>query len=318
MRVAVLDDYFNKALEFADWSPLDGRAEVTVFNEHLGDEANVIEALKDFEIIVGMRERTAFLRSTIEKLPKLKLLITTGGRNRSFDMDAAVEHGVTVCHTGGFGSPTSELAWGLILGILKDIPGQFASMQQGGWMTKPGLDVGSRTLGLLGLGRLGARVAKVGLAFGMDCIAWSQNLTDDRAAEVGVKKVSKEELFSQADVISIHYVLSDRSRGIVGEKEIGLMKPTGYLVNTSRGPLIDEAALMDALTKKKIGGAALDTYWTEPLQPDHPIRKLDNVLLSPHMGYVTQENHEAQYADVVEDIVKFLDGDPVRVLAKPA
>jgi phosphoglycerate dehydrogenase-like enzyme len=314
MRVAVLDDYFNKALEFADWSPLDGRADITVFNDHLGNEDNVVAALNDFEIIVGMRERTPFPRSVIEQLPKLKLLITTGGRNRSFDFDAATEKGITICHTGGVGSPTSELAWGLILGLLRDIPGQFQSMQSGGWQTKPGYDLASRTLGVLGLGKLGAAVAKVGLAFSMNVVAWSQNLTDERAQEVGVKKVDKDAFFSQSDIISIHYVLGDRSRGIVGKNELGQMKDNAYIINTSRGPLIDEAALLKALQNGEIGGAGLDTYGVEPLPADHPIRKLDNVLLTPHLGYVTVENTQKQYTDVVEDIVKFLDGDPVRVL----
>lgn len=315
MRVAVLDDYFNKALEFADWSPLDGRAEITVFTEHLGGEDKVVAALKDFEVIVGMRERTPFARSTLEQLPKLKLLITTGGRNKSFDLEAAAELGVTVSGTGGVGSPTSELAWGLIISLVRDIPGQFRSMQDGGWQTKPGLGLAGQTLGVAGLGRLGSKAAVAGLAFDMNVIAWSQNLTDERAQEVGVKKVSKEELFSASDVITIHYGMSDRSRGMIGKAELSAMKESAYIVNTSRAPIIDQDALYEALVSKSIAGAGLDVYDVEPLPADDRLRSLDNVVLTPHIGYVTSDNHEKQYTDVVEDIVKFLDGDPVRVLS---
>lgn len=317
MRIAVLDDYFNKALDFCDWSPLDGRAEITVFTEHLGDENNVVAALKDFEIIVGMRERTPFPRSTLEQLPNLKLLITTGGRNKSFDMEAAVEQGVTVCGTGGVGSPTSELAWGLIISLMRDIPGQHESMRNGGWQTQPGFNLSGKTLGVVGLGRLGSLAAKVGLAFDMNVVAWSQNLTDERAAEVGVKRVSKEEMFSNSDVITIHYGMSDRSRGMIGEAELAAMKESAFIVNTSRAPIIDQDALYNALTSNSIAGAGLDVYMSEPLAADDLFRKLDNVILTPHIGYVTVENHEKQYSDIVENIAKFLDGDPVQVLAAP-
>lgn len=314
MRVAILDDYFNAALDLANWSALDGRAEITVFTEYLGGDDAVAEALAGFEIIVGMRERTRFPASLIERLPNLKLLITTGMRNLSFDMDAAGKRNITVCGTGGHGSPTSELAVGMMIGLMRDIPGQTRSMREGGWQTRAGVDLQDRTLGLLGLGRLGGAVAAVGNAFGMKVIAWSQNLTDERAAECNATRVGKDALFGDSDVISIHLILSDRSRGLVGARELGLMKPTGYLVNTSRGPIVDEEALLTALRKKAITGAAIDVYGTEPVPADHPMRTLDNVLLTPHIGYVTRDNFAKMYQDAADDVAAFLDGNPIRVL----
>jgi phosphoglycerate dehydrogenase-like enzyme len=314
MRVAILDDYFNKALELTDWGALDGRAEVTVFTEYMGDEDTVAGALADFEIIVGMRERTPFPASLIERLPKLKLLITTGMRNRSFDMDAARARGITVCGTSGAGSPTSELAVGMMICLMRDLHGQHRSMKEGGWQTRPGVDLAGKTLGLLGLGNLGGKVAAAGNAFDMNVIAWSQNLTDDRARECNATRVDKETLFREADAISIHMILSDRSRGLVDQAALDLMKPTAYLINTSRGPIVDEAALLATLKARKIAGAAIDVYGTEPLPADHPVRALDNVLLMPHIGYVTVETFGKMYQGAVEDIVGFLDGNPVRVL----
>jgi phosphoglycerate dehydrogenase-like enzyme len=315
MRVAVLDDYFNKALELADWSPLDGRADVTVFTEYLGDdEDKLADTLGDFEIIVGMRERTRFPGSLLKRLPKLKLLITTGARNASFDIAAANAQGVTVCGTGGVGSPTSELAVGMMIALMRDIPGQNKSMREGGWQTRPGHDLAGKTMGMLGLGKLGSAVAKVANAFDMKVIAWSQNLTDERAKQFSATRVEKDELFKQSDVISIHLVLSNRSRGLVGERELSLMKPTAYIVNTSRGPIIDEKALLKTLQERRIAGAAIDVYGTEPLPADDPFRKLDNVLLLPHLGYVTSETFAKMYTDAVADITAFLDGSPVRVL----
>lgn len=314
MRVAILDDYFNKALELTDWSPLDGRADITVFNDYMGGEDKVAEALADFEIIVGMRERTPFPASLIERLPKLKLLITTGMRNRSFDMDAARARDITVCGTSGAGSPTSELAVGMMICLMRDLHGQHRSMKEGGWQTRPGVDLAGKTLGLLGLGNLGGKVAAAGNAFGMKVIAWSQNLTDERARECNATRVDKETLFREADAISIHMILGDRSRGLVDQAALDLMKPTAYLINTSRGPIVDEAALLATLQARKIAGAAIDVYGTEPLPADHPVRKLDNVLLMPHIGYVTVETFGKMYEGAVEDIVGFLDGNPVRVL----
>lgn len=314
MRIAILDDYFNGALAMADWSALDGRADITVFTEYLDGEDTVADALGDFEIVVGMRERTRFPASLLERLPKLKLLITTGMRNLSFDMAAAAKQGVTVCGTGGIGSPTSELAVGMMIALMRDIPNQSRSMQEGGWQTFAGYDLAGKTLGLLGLGKLGAAVARVGNAFDMNVIAWSQNLTDDRAAECNATRVDKETLFRESDAISIHLILSDRSRDLVGAEQLAQMKPTAFLINTSRGPIVDEDALLAALQNRQIGGAAIDVYGTEPLPANHPMRKLDNVLLTPHIGYVTAENLAKMYQDAAEDIVAFLDGAPVRVL----
>lgn len=314
MRIAILDDYFNGALRLADWSQLGGRAEIKVFTEHLGGAENAAKRLADFEVIVGMRERTPFPATLIRRLPQLKLLITTGMRNLSFDMEAAHSQGVTVCGTGGVGNPTSELAVGMMIALLRDIPGQFGSMRQGGWQTRPGRDLAGKTLGLLGLGRVGGGVAAAGHAFNMKLIAWSQNLTEQRAAECQALRVEKDELFRHSDVLSIHLVLSGRTRGIVGARELSLMKPTAYLVNTSRGEVVEEAALLKTLQEKKIAGAAIDVYGVEPLPAGHAIRKLDNVLLTPHIGYVTAENLARMYQDAVEDIIAFLDGKPVRVL----
>jgi phosphoglycerate dehydrogenase-like enzyme len=314
MRVAILDDYFGAALRLADWSRLKGRADIQVFTEHLGGEDRAAERLADFEIIVGMRERTAFPAALIRRLPKLRLLITTGMRNLSFDLEAARAQGVTVCGTGNWGSPTSELAVGLMIALMRDIPGQFASMRQGGWQTRPGFDLAGKTLGLLGLGKVGGGVAAVGNAFNMKVIAWSQNLTEQRAVECRARRVEKDELFRGSDVLSIHLILSDRTRGLVGARELGLMKPTAYLINTSRGPIVDEAALIKTLQEKKIAGAAVDVYGAEPLPAGHPIRRLDNVLLTPHLGYVSAENFAKMYHDAIEDIIAFLDGKPARVL----
>ena len=314
MRIAILDDYFDAARHLADWGQLAGRADIKVFTEPLGGEEKAAKKLVDFEIIVGMRERTPFPASLIRRLPKLKLLITTGMRNLSFDMEAAHSQGVTVCGTGGVGNPTAELAVGMMIALLRDIPGQFGSMRQGGWQTRPGYDLAGKTLGLLGLGRVGSAVAAAGNAFHMKAIAWSQNLTEQRAAECHARRVEKGELFRQSDVISIHLILSGRTRGIVGARELDLMKPTAYLVNTSRGEIVNEAALLQRLQEKRIAGAAIDVYGVEPLPADHAIRKLDNVLLTPHIGYVSVENLTKMFHDAVEDIVAFLDGKPVRIL----
>lgn len=314
MRIAILDDYFNAARDLAYWRQLEGRADITVFTEPLGGEENAAKALADFEIIVGMRERTPFPATLICRLPKLKLLITTGMRNRSFDLEAAHAHGVTVCGTETGSNSTADLAVGMMIALMRDIHGQFDSMRRGGWQTRPGCGLAEKTLGLLGLGRLGGVVAAVGNTFNMNVIAWSQNLTDQRAAECHACRVEKDELFRRSDVLSIHLVLSDRTRGIVGARELEMMAPTAYLVNTSRGPIVDEAALFRALQEKRIAGAAIDVYSVEPLPADHPIRKLDNVLLTPHIGYVTAENLAKMYPAALEDIVAFLGGKPIRVL----
>jgi phosphoglycerate dehydrogenase-like enzyme len=315
VRCAILDDYQNVALKSADWSKVKGDIEIKVFSEHLGAGPSVIAALKDFAIVVAMRERTAFPRAVIEALPNLKLLITTGMRNASIDTEAAKARGVAVCGTGSFGSPTSGIAIGLMLELTRHIGYENARMHGGAtWQSTIGPDLEGMTLGILGLGKLGARTAAIAKAFGMKVIAWSQNLTPERCQEVGVGYVSKDDLFRQSDFITIHNVLSARSRGMVGAKEFGLMKPSAFLINTSRGPIVDEAALLAALRDKKIAGAGLDTFDIEPLPLDHPLRKMDNVVLTPHLGYVSEQNYRHYFAGVVDDIRGFLDGKPVRVM----
>jgi len=314
-RCAILDDYQNVTQKVADWSKVSGDLDIKVFNEHLGGADNVVKALQDFEIVCAMRERTAFPRAVIEKLPKLKLLITTGMRNASIDVAAATERGVTVCGTGSFGSPTSGIAIGLMLELTRHIGYENARLKAGEtWQRTIGPELEGATLGVLGLGKLGTRTAMIGKAFGMKAIAWSQNLTPEKCKEAGVDYVSKEDLFRQADFISIHVVLSQRSRGLVGAKEFALMKPTAYLINTSRGPIVDEAAMLAALRDKTIAGAGLDVFDVEPLPKDHPLRKMDNVVLTPHLGYVALKNYQNYFTGVVEDIRGFIDGKPVRVM----
>ncbi|HEY0222898.1 MAG TPA: D-2-hydroxyacid dehydrogenase family protein, partial [Pseudolabrys sp.] len=266
-------------------------------------------------IVNMMRERTPFLRKVIEGLPDLKLLITTGARNASIDLKACAERGITVCGTGGVGSPTTGIAIGLMLELTRRIGFENARMKANeAWQVTMGQDLEGLTLVVLGLGKLGQRVTNIARAFGMKVIAWSQNLTPEKAKEAGAEYVSKEELFAQADIVTLHVVLSDRTRGIVGAKELGLMKKTAYLVNTSRGPLVDEKALIAALATKSIGGAGLDVFDVEPLPRDHVFRKMDNVVLTPHLGYVSQQNYAKMYPDIVEDIRAWLDGKPVRVI----
>jgi phosphoglycerate dehydrogenase-like enzyme len=314
-RCAILDDYQNVALSAADWSKVSGDLEIQVFNAHLGAADKVIAALQGFEIVCAMRERTAFPGDVIEKLPQLKLLITTGMRNASIDVAAAKARGVVVCGTPAVGSPTSGIAIGLMLELTRRIGYENARMKAGvPWQTTIGLDLEGLTLGVLGLGKLGARTARIAQAFGMKVIAWSQNLTPEKCQEAGVAYASKEDLFRQADIVSIHLVLSQRSRGLVGAKELALMKPSAYIINTSRGPIIEEAALLAALRRKTIAGAGLDVFDIEPLPADHPLRKRDNVVLTPHLGYVATQNYRAYFAGVVDDIRAFIDGKPVRVI----
>jgi D-3-phosphoglycerate dehydrogenase len=314
-RCAILDDYQNVALEAADWSKVAGDLDIEVFNEHLATPDKVIEALQGFQIVCAMRERTAFPRAVLEKLADLELLITTGLRNASIDVAAAKERGIRVCGTPSVGSPTAGIAIGLMLELTRRIGYENARMKAGvPWQSTIGLDLEGLTLGVLGLGKLGARTAGIAKAFGMKVIAWSQNLTPETCEAAGVGYVSKDALFRQADIVTIHVVLSQRSRGLVGTKEIGLMKPSAYLINTSRGPIIDEAAMLAALREKKIAGAGLDVFDVEPLPTDHPLRKMDNVVLTPHLGYVSIQNYRAYFGGVVEDIRSFLDRNPVRLL----
>jgi len=315
VRCAILDDYQNIVLKVADWSKVKGDIDIKVFNQHLGGPENVIAALKGFGIVVATRERTGFPRKVIEALPDLKLLITTGMRNASIDTEAAKERGVVVCGTGSFGSPTSSIAIGLMLELTRHIGYENARLHAGAvWQSTIGPDLEGMTLGVLGLGKLGQRTANIAKAFGMKVIAWSQNLTPEKCAEAGVGYVSKDDLFRQSDFITIHVVLSQRSRGLVGARELALMKPTAYLINTSRGPIVDEAALLATLREKKIAGAGLDTFDIEPLPLDHPLRKMENVVLTPHLGYVSEQNYKSYFAGVVEDIRGFLDGKPVRMM----
>jgi phosphoglycerate dehydrogenase-like enzyme len=314
-RIAILNDWQGVALKSADWSVLPSDAEITVFHEALpDDEAKRAEALLPFDVICMMRERTAMPRSLLERLPNLKLLNTTAMGNRTTDMAAAKELGITVCGTGGAGNGTAELTWGLIIGLARHIHREYDAMRRGEWQVSLGDDLIGHTLGLLGLGNIGARVAKAGQAFGMNVIAWSQNLTAERAEAAGTRLVSKQELFEQADYLSIHLVLGDRTRGLVGAEDLARMKPTAYLINTSRGPIVDEAALLDALRNRRIAGAGLDVYDTEPLPADHPLLALDNVLLTPHLGFVTKDAYARFYGDTVENVVAFLKGSPIRVL----
>ena len=315
VRAAILDDYQKVALKFADWSAIAKDVEVKVFNAPLGDDSTVIKTLQGFAIVNMMRERTPFNRKVIEGLPDLKLLITTGARNNSIDLKACAEFGVTVCGTAGFGNPTAAIAVGLMLEITRHIGFENARMKAGApWQVTVGHDLEGKALGVLGLGKLGQRVAGVAKALGMKVIAWSQNLTPEKAKEGGAEYVSKEDLFRNADVISIHVVLSDRTRGLVRAKDLGLMKKTAYLINTSRGPIVEEKALIAALNSKSIAGAGLDVFDIEPLPTDHPFRKMDNVVLTPHLGYVSEENYRTFYSGVVEDIRAWLDGKPVRML----
>jgi D-3-phosphoglycerate dehydrogenase len=315
-RCAIIDDYQNVALKLADWSKVTKDVEIKVFTEAVRrSDADTINDLKDFDIVVMMRERTRFPRAVIDGLPKLKLLITTGAYNASIDIKACQERGIVVSGTGGFGNPTTGITFGLILELTRRIGWEHARMKSGVlWQNTLGMDIEGKTLGVLGLGKLGARAAGVGKAFGMKVIAWSQNLTPERCKEVGVEYSTKEDLFRNADVVTIHLVLSDRTRGLVGANELGSMKKSAYIVNTSRGPIIDEKALLDALNKKQIAGAGLDVFDVEPLPLDHPYRKMDNVVITPHLGYVSQQNYEKYYPDIVDNIRGFLDGKPARIV----
>jgi len=315
VRVAVLDDYQRVARDYADWDSL-APHEVVFFHEPI--PANeLVRTLEPFDAVALMRERTAFPAAAIEALPRLRLLVTTGMRNASVDLDAARAAGVTVCGTEALGHPTAELAWGLILALARRIPTEDASLRAGRWQTTVGIGLHGKTLGVLGLGRLGAQVAGFGTAFGMRVIAWSQNLTAERAAECGAELVTRERLFGEADVLTIHLVLSDRTRGLVGAAELTSMKRTALLVNTSRGPIVDEAALAAALADGAIAGAAVDVFGTEPIPADHPLLAAPNIVLTPHLGYVSDDGYAIFYPQTVEAIAAFAAGEPVRVIAAP-
>ena len=314
MKVAVLDDYQSVAESLADWSKLPPDTEVVYFSDHLTSEDALAERLTEFDVVMGMRERTPFPRSLLERLPRLRLLVTTGRRNASFDIEAATDLGIAVCGTDGAGEGPTELVWGLILGIVRNVPLEDRLTREGKWGATVGVGLQGKTIGCLGLGHIGSLVARVAAAFDMNIIAWSQNLTAERARECGASLVDKDTLFREADIVSIHLVLSDRTRGLVGAHELSLMKPTSYLVNISRGPIVDEDALVEVLQRRAIAGAGLDVFATEPLPSDHPLLKMDNTLILPHLGYVTEDSYRAMYAGVVEDIRAFASGEPVRMI----
>jgi len=307
VRIAVLDDYQSVALELADWSQVQDRARVDVFNDHLADTDAVVERLLPYDIVCVMRERTPLRRDIIERLPQLKMICSTGKRNASIDTAAATERGITVVYTSYTSTPTIEHTWALILASARHIAAESASLRGGGWQTAIGDDMAGKTLGIIGLGSVGSQVAKVGAAFGMNVIAWSQNLTATLAAAAGARWVPKEHLLRESDVVSIHLVLSQRTIRLMGAAEFALMKPSARLINTSRGPIVVEAALIDALARRQIAGAAIDVFDTEPLPPDHPYRKIDNLLATPHIGYVSQGLYRRFYGDTVVNIIEWLD-----------
>jgi phosphoglycerate dehydrogenase-like enzyme len=307
VRIAVLDDYQGVALQMADWSFLKERAEIVVFNDHLDQLNALAERLQPFEVVNVMRERTPLPRALLERLPNLRLIASTGPRNTSIDVDAARDLGIQIAHTGYVSDPTIEFAWALILASARDIVGEAKSVRDGGWQRSVGVGLRGKTLGLLGLGIIGREVARIAQAFGMTVVAWSQNLTLEQAAAVGAVRVEKDELFAQADFLTIHLVLSARTRGLVDARMLALMRPTAHLINTSRGPIVDEAALLDALREGRIAGAAIDVFETEPLPPDHPFRSQPNLLATPHLGYVSEELYRTFYGDTVRNIRDWLE-----------
>lgn len=305
-RIAILDDYQNVALELADWSPVTERAAVMVFNDHLSDANEVVDRLLGFDVICVMRERTPLTRKILERLPRLKLIVSTGPRNASIDVEAAAEAGIEIMHTGYDSSPTIELTWALILASAQNLTIETASVRSGGWQRTVGDGLRGKVLGVLGLGNIGGQVARIASAFGMEVIARSENLTPDKAAAVGARLVAKDELFEQADILTIHLVLGSRTRGLVGGSELALMKRSARLVNTSRGPIVDENALIEALREGRLAGAAIDVFDVEPLPPEHPFRRLDNLIATPHIGYVSRDLYRVFYQDTVSNIVDWL------------
>lgn len=315
MRVAILDDYQRVALSMADWSSLGAGVSVHPFHERIGPEDVLAERLRTFDAIVAMRERTPFPASLLARLPALKLLVTTGRRNAAIDVTAAAARGIVVCGTSTLAMPPVELTWGLILSLARHIPRESAAMRSGAWQSTLGVGLHGKTLGLLGLGRLGSGVARIGLAFGMHVIAWSQHLTRETTEPLGVELVDRNALFQRSDIVSIHLVLSERTRGLVGEHELAMMKRSALLINTARGPIVNEHALIHALRHSRLAGAGLDVFDEEPLPADHPLRRLENALLTPHLGYVTAENYRLAYGEAVEDIKAYRAGTPVRAIS---
>src|ERR1700756_545467 len=309
MKVAILDDYQNVALQLADWSAVRRHAEITVFNDHIADPSAVVERLRPFDAICVMRERTPLTREILQQLSKLKLVASTGPRNASINSQTATDFGIAVTPTGYDSTPTIEFSWSLILASMRRIDREAASLKAGGWQIGLGSNLRGKTLGVVGLGNIGREVARIGLAFGMKVIAWSQNLTEEAASAAGATLVDKPTLFREADVVTVHLVLSGRTRGLIGRSEFTLMKPTARLINTSRGPIVDEAALIEALQARRIAGAAVDVFEAEPLPADHPFRRLDNVLATPHIGYVTEGVYRTFYGDAAASIAAWLESN---------
>ena len=314
-RIAVLDDYQSVAATFTDWSQLPEEAEVVEFHDHVADADDLVARLRTFDVVIAMRERTPFPREVLERLPDLRLLVTTGMRNKSIDVEAATELGITVCGTGAQATATVELTWALILATLRNIPQEDAATRAGDWQQTIGGDLAGALLGVVGVGRIGSQVARIGTAFGMDVVAWSQNLTDERAAEVGARRVEKDELFATSDVVTVHLVWSKRTRGLITADDLALMMHTAVFVNTSRGPIVDTSALVDVLRDGRIAGAGIDVYDQEPLPSDHPLLGLRNAVLTPHLGYVTRGSYEIYYREAVEDVAGWIAGTPLRVLS---
>ncbi|MEB0007371.1 D-2-hydroxyacid dehydrogenase family protein [Pseudomonas sp. MH9.2] len=314
LQIAVLDDWQSVASNVVDWTVLDLIGEVSFLHEFPADTASMVARLESFDVVCVMRERTLFNEALLSQLPRLKLLVTGGMRNAAIDLPAAARLGIQVCGTDSYKHAAPEMTWALIMGITRNLVGEANSLRDGGWQIGLGGDLYGKTLGILGLGSIGNWIARYGQAFGMRVIAWSENLTPERAAESGVTYVSKQALFEQADVLSVHLVLSDRSRGMVDAQALSWMKPSAYLINTARGPIIDEAALINALQQRRIAGAALDVYEPEPLPADHPFRHMDNVLATPHIGYVTENNYRTFFSQMIEDIQAWHGGTPIRVL----
>lgn len=317
LQVAVLDDYQGIAAELADWSALPPGSTLRSFRDHLSDEAALALRLAPFDVIVAMRERTPFPRSLLAQLPRLRLLVTTGLRNAAIDLRAAADHGITVCGTEGLPYPTAELTWGLLLALARHLPTEDRALREGRWQTTVGMGLHGKTLAVLGLGRLGTQVARIGSAFGMQVIAWSPNLTEARASAAGATWVERDELLRRADVLTLHLVLSERTQGIVGARELSLLRPSALLINTSRGPLVDERALVAALQRQALAGAGLDVFDREPLPPDHPLLHAPNTVLTPHLGYVTIETYRIFYTQALEDILAYAAGAPLRQLPAP-
>ena len=314
LKFALLDDYQGVALKSADWDSLAAQCTVTAFRDHLTDEAEIAERLMEFDAVMALRERTPFPRTLLERLPNIKLIASAGMRNAAIDLDAATELGIVVCGTGGSSRATMELTWCLILGLLRRLPLEHDSTRAGDWQRSIGIGLEGKTLGLIGLGNIGSQMAEVARAFHMNILAWSQNLTQERAEANGATLVSKDDLLRQSDIASIHTRLSDRTRGLLGARELAVMKPTAYLINTSRGPIVDEGALLDVLRSGSIAGAGLDVFDEEPLPSDHPLLSMDNVLLTPHMGYVTQETYVNFYGQTLENVRSYIEGNPQRVM----